>query len=173
MGISINKQSKFVCLAMALIMALGIFLSAGTSVYASEQNKSILSEQEKYQQISEESLTDLFSSIEAIPDSVLNSNDSVEANKYLQNFQTPEVSYRGWWECSLAIGGVLVTTAVPIAKLVKIKRLVKALGGGVQAAKIIFGASLAGEKWAALGGAAKDLVLELAGVTSVKKACFG
>lgn len=38
MDISLQKHSKFVCLAMSLILALGIFLSAGTSVYAAEQD---------------------------------------------------------------------------------------------------------------------------------------
>lgn len=50
MGISLHKHSKFVCLAMALIMALGIFLSAGTSVYASTEynsNKQLLSSSEQ------------------------------------------------------------------------------------------------------------------------------
>lgn len=36
MDISINKQSRFICLTMAIIMVLSIFLSAGTSVYANQ-----------------------------------------------------------------------------------------------------------------------------------------
>lgn len=36
MEVQISRKSKFFCLAMALLMALGMFISAGTSVYASE-----------------------------------------------------------------------------------------------------------------------------------------
>lgn len=39
MDTSISTQSKFICLVMAIIMILGIFISAGTSVYAAEQTK--------------------------------------------------------------------------------------------------------------------------------------
>ncbi|MCM3342160.1 hypothetical protein M3650_26950 [Paenibacillus sp. MER TA 81-3] len=78
----------------------------------------------------------------------------------------------GAWECGIAIAGLVVTTAIPIAKIVKIGKLVKSLGGVVEAAKTIWGASFASEKWKALGSAAKDLVAELAGITAVSKACF-
>lgn len=38
MKTSLHKYSKFVCLAMTLIITVGIFLSAGTNVYASSTN---------------------------------------------------------------------------------------------------------------------------------------
>lgn len=37
MELQVTKKAKFFCLAMALLMTLGIFISAGTSVYASDQ----------------------------------------------------------------------------------------------------------------------------------------
>lgn len=37
MELQVTKKAKFFCLVMALLMALGIFISAGTSVYASDQ----------------------------------------------------------------------------------------------------------------------------------------
>lgn len=37
MEVQISRKSKFFCLAMALLMAVGMFISAGTSVYASEK----------------------------------------------------------------------------------------------------------------------------------------
>jgi hypothetical protein len=39
MDISMSKKSKFVCLAMTALMTASIFISAGTSVYASEQDQ--------------------------------------------------------------------------------------------------------------------------------------
>ncbi|HBI1562986.1 TPA: streptococcin A-M57, partial [Enterococcus faecalis] len=36
MGLQVLKKSKFFCLAMALLMMLGMFVTAGASVYASE-----------------------------------------------------------------------------------------------------------------------------------------
>lgn len=44
------------------------------------------------------------------------------------------------WSCSLAIGELLVTNAIPIAKLTKIKKYVKALGGAWETAKLLVGA---------------------------------
>ena len=37
MELQVTKKAKFFCLAMALLMTLGIFISVGTSVYASDQ----------------------------------------------------------------------------------------------------------------------------------------
>lgn len=37
MELQVTRKARFFCLAMALLMALGIFISAGTSVYASDQ----------------------------------------------------------------------------------------------------------------------------------------
>ncbi|MFI3605831.1 hypothetical protein [Vagococcus fluvialis] len=169
---NILKKTKLLCVIGLLIIGLVPFSFASTSVYAAEDN-TFSAEQNKYSQVSESEIESLLSTIENIPDNILESGSTSEANDYLEPFSNNVISPMGAWECSLAIAGLVVTTAVPIAKLAKIKKLVKSLGGGVKAAKIIFGASLASEKWSALGGAAKDLVLELAGITSVKKACFG
>ncbi|WP_430394367.1 hypothetical protein [Enterococcus faecalis] len=41
------KTSKLFCLTMALIMVLGIFISAGTNAYAAENNEADLAQLEK------------------------------------------------------------------------------------------------------------------------------
>ncbi|MBO1126606.1 hypothetical protein FQS96_14285 [Enterococcus faecalis] len=46
MELQVSRKSKFFCLAMALLIALGMFISAGTSVYAAEVNNDI-SEEDK------------------------------------------------------------------------------------------------------------------------------
>ncbi|PEF36175.1 hypothetical protein [Bacillus wiedmannii] len=150
------------------------------SAFATEKNN-FEEQREIYNQVKENSIADVFSQIENIPDEILNTNNETEINEYLKksnstirvgNDESLVRVKRGWWDCSLAISALLVTTAIPVAKLVKIKKLINTLGGGAEAAKVIWGASLSSEKWAALGGVAKDLVLELVGINSVKKACF-
>lgn len=84
MEISIQKHSKFVCLAMTLIMALGIFLSAGTSVYAAEQSKSY---QDEISKISKE-LEDLFTNGIQISDN----SYSVNTEYLTQNYSSDEIS---------------------------------------------------------------------------------
>ncbi|RTK76580.1 hypothetical protein DRJ71_17645, partial [Enterococcus faecalis] len=44
MELQVTKKAKFFCLAMALLMTLGIFISAGASVYASELDNEISKE---------------------------------------------------------------------------------------------------------------------------------
>lgn len=84
MEISIPKHSKFVCLAMALIMTLGIFLSAGTSVYAAGQSES---SQEEISKIAKE-FEDLFTNgIQITGDSY-----SVNTDYLTQHYSSDEIS---------------------------------------------------------------------------------
>ncbi|WP_458120759.1 hypothetical protein [Paenibacillus sp. Z6-24] len=171
-----------------LFLSLCTFMAtsfSGSAIAATEVNDN---ERAKFHSTSQESIENVLQDISNIPDEILNTNDADTINNYLINSgspirvtnseQTPvlpdnsgSISTNGAWDCGLSIAGVLVTTAVPVTKIVKIAKLVKALGGSAEAAKIIWGASFTSEKWAALGGAAKDLVAELAGITAVKKAC--
>lgn len=57
--------------------------------------------------------------------------------------------------------------AILIAKLTKIKKYVKQLGGAVETAKLLAGATTAKEKAAILSA----LVAELTGFTNVKTSC--
>ncbi|MCP3028713.1 hypothetical protein [Halobacillus sp. A5] len=125
-----------------------------------------------------ENLTPSLEAIVEIPDELLESGNSEAINQYFADRGIDSHIYnsekgdeasvimqtQGWWGCSLAISQILVMNAIPIAKLVKIKQYVKALGGVKETAKLLVGATTPGEKTAAL-------VAELTGFTNVKKAC--
>lgn len=74
--------------------------------------------------------------------------------------------------CVAAITGVIVTTAFPAAKLFKIAKLVKELGGGFKAARLIVGGATDAERSAALKETIKMLAAELSGVAAISVGCF-
>lgn len=74
--------------------------------------------------------------------------------------------------CAGAIAWLIASTAIPVAKILKIKRLIDTLGGVTKAVRIFWGASFSWEKINALGGAAAALGAELIGITAVKQKCF-
>ena len=75
---------------------------------------------------------------------------------------------RSFWGCVGALGTLLVTTALPAARILKIKKYVKSLGGVTDAVRYLLGI-----KGAASGGEAlKNLILELSGIASVTDNCF-
>jgi hypothetical protein len=75
-------------------------------------------------------------------------------------------------KCVAAIVQLLATTAVPAAKLLKIKGYIKALGGAKQAVKLMLGATSKAEKLKAGGEILVNLSAELLGINSVKSNCF-
>lgn len=77
-----------------------------------------------------------------------------------------------FWGCAAAVAGVIASTAFPAAKILKVKKLIKALGGVKSAIKIMAGASFSYEKMRALGGAAAALAAELTGIGAVRSQCF-
>lgn len=117
-----------------------------------------------------EDATVLLSIIESIPDEVLFEGD--EATHEWIEERTSWDQKADKWSCAGAIGVLLVTTAVPAAKLLKIKRLIKDLGGAKEAAEIMWKASFRYEKLKAMGGVIGDLVMELVGINEVRKECF-
>jgi hypothetical protein len=111
--------------------------------------------------------------IEEIPESVL-----LSGNLALQTWVAtnhPEL-LRGTRAdivgCAGAIAWLIASTAIPVAKILKIKKLIGALGGVSKAVRIFWGASFSYEKLKALGGAAGALAAELLGITSVQQKCF-
>ncbi|MEW4372274.1 hypothetical protein [Paenibacillus kandeliae] len=171
-----------------LMFMLALLTATSFSNQSASAAEASNNEREKFNSVSQDSIEQVLNDLTSIPDEILNTNDADTINNYLISVNSPirvtdstngsapiegsgSISTNGAWDCGLAIAGVLVTTAVPVTKIVKITKLVKSLGGATEAAKIIWGASFTSEKWAALGGVAKDLVAELAGITAVKKAC--
>ena len=72
-------------------------------------------------------------------------------------------------KCVVAIVHLLGTTAIPAAKLLRIKKCIKALGGTKQAIKLVLGATSPAEKLK-VGGQA--LAAELLGISTVKNNCL-
>ncbi len=104
--------------------------------------------------------------IEHVPDELLENGSEDEIKKYFED-ALPNIQTYGVWECSLAIGKLLVTNAIPAAKLLKIKKYIKELGGAWNAAKLLVGATSAGEKLQAL----KKLISLITGYSNVKEKC--
>ncbi|KZC95751.1 hypothetical protein [Clavibacter sp. Sh2126] len=116
--------------------------------------------------------------VEQIPDDVLVQGDAATqqwlaanapANTAPEGMVSTQASVLG---CGAAIATVIASTAFPAAKILKVKALIKSLGGVTEAAKIMWGASFSYEKVQALGGAAAALAGELIGVTQIKEQCF-
>lgn len=74
--------------------------------------------------------------------------------------------------CAGAIAWLIASTAIPAAKILKIKKLINGLGGVAKAVQLFWGASFNYEKLKALGGAAAALGAELLGIAAVKQQCF-
>jgi len=117
--------------------------------------------------------------MEQIPDDVLLQGDAATQQWLAANTPTPSSTGTGMVTtqasvlgCGAAIATVIASTAFPAAKILKIKALIKSLGGVTEAAKIMWGASFSYEKVQALGGAAAALAGELIGVTQIKEQCF-
>lgn len=114
--------------------------------------------------------------IDDIPESVLLQGDEATrqwiSEHLVQGSNIEGVATRaGFLECSGAILLAIGTTAIPVAKVLKIKKLMNSLGGVNEAIKIMWGASFSYEKLQALGGAAAALGAELLGIAAIKTAC--
>lgn len=80
-----------------------------------------------------------------------------------------------WWKVAKCVGAIvqlLATTAVPAAKLLRIKKYINALGGAKQAVQLLLKATSRAEKLKAGGEVLVNLAAELSGISSVQKACF-
>lgn len=85
------------------------------------------------------------------------------------------IARASWWKiakCVAAIVQLLATTAVPAAKLLRIKKYIEALGGARQAVELLLKATSKAEKLKAGGEALVNLSAELLGISSVKSNCF-
>ncbi|KAK0671717.1 hypothetical protein QBC41DRAFT_315404 [Cercophora samala] len=146
-------------------------------------------------------LDHLFAEIERIPDDVLEKGDEVlhqwlvangdrepetalkrdtdyvdAVEENLSLLERGELAARAsLWKiakCVAAIVQLLATTAVPAAKLLRIKKYIKALGGAKQAVKLMLGATTKAEKLKAGGEILVNLSAELLGISTVKNNCF-
>ena len=139
-------------------------------------------------------LNSFFSTLENIPDSVLEQGDDALDKWLLEHgMREPGVTPKrsdetsrseppaalqaraSWWrvaKCVAAIVQMLATTAVPAAKIFRIKKYIEALGGAKQAVQLLLGATSRAEKLKAGGEVLVNLSAELLGISSVKNNCF-
>ena len=111
--------------------------------------------------------------ISEIPDSVLLAGDAAVQSWMTGNH--PELIQGARADivgCAGAIAWLIASTAIPAAKILKIKKLIDGLGGVAKAVQLFWGASFKWEKIQALGGAAAALGAELLGIAAVQQKCF-
>ncbi|MBU0279387.1 hypothetical protein [Gemella sp. zg-1178] len=179
-----NKKFKFTSAILAsslLITPISALVSNYDNVAKAENFK------KKNIKLSEEDIRYLetfFNQIEKIPEDLLLNGNSKEIKNYLIKNKIPLNIYndnigetkdsifiiqpRGFWGCVGSLGTLIVSTAVPAAKILKIKKYVKHLGGVTDAVRYLLGI-----KGAESGGAVlKSLILELSGIASVTESCF-
>jgi len=146
-------------------------------------------------------IVSFFSTVENIPDSVLEKGDEA-LNTWLINqgyrpaasaptgngtatkrfieladidIEERDLVQRDIWKTLKCIGAfsqLIITTAIPAAKIFRIKRFINELGGIKQTVQLLLGATSWAEKVKAGGQVFVLLVAELTGITSVKSACF-
>jgi hypothetical protein len=128
---------------------------------------------------SRQSFEDLLLYISRIPDGVLRQGDAA-TNEWIRNNARGSNSHRlsdqrteaDALGCIGSVGAILAGVLVPAAKLLKIKQLIKDLGGAFSAARLLVGAGTAAEKTEAIATALGFLVAELIGIKGVRDNCF-
>lgn len=117
--------------------------------------------------------------LDSIPDDVLRTGDAGTAAWFREHAGSADDAERGWETmqasflgCAAAIAMVIASTAIPAAKILRVKRLIDELGGVARAVQILWGASFYYEKLQVVGGAALALAGELLGITSIRTECF-
>lgn len=142
------------------------------------------------------SLDRLFAEIEAIPDEILEEGDEAlhqwlvanghraddanlkrdvdDANLSIFDRSALVARASAWKiaQCVAAIIEVIATTAVPAAKLLRIKKYIKALGGTKKAVKLLLSATTTEEKLRVGGQALVRLAKEVLGISSIQSKCF-
>jgi hypothetical protein len=124
-------------------------------------------------------MEELLGVIDRIPNSVLMQGEKATHQWIEKDLSSKSISVGGqviaqpgsFWSCSSFIVGLLAGHALPIAKIMKIKKYMNALGGVKEAIQLMWGASFNYEKMQALGGALGLLAAELAGVAGIEKSC--
>ncbi len=182
------KVSRLVSLSAASVVSISMIVGVGATAHAAppvpvakravlQGPQSVLDAQGQTAQLLE--------LIAAIPDSVLLQGDAAKNAWIAERLVASGLPAsavasldgsgtvpEGFLQCTGAILLLIASTAIPAAKILKIKRLMNSLGGVTEAIKILWGASFSHEKLKALGGAAAALGAELLGIAAVKEACL-
>lgn len=134
-----------------------------------------------------------FSTISAIPDSVLEAGDDATETWLKENgfkaaaapasravvegaVADPELAKRIDWvkvaKCVATVTSAIATNIIPATKLLKIKKLIGELGGVKSAIQLMIGATTTAEKLKVGGEALVELSKAFLGITAVEAACF-
>ncbi|KAL8647678.1 MAG: hypothetical protein Q9226_006339 [Calogaya cf. arnoldii] len=135
-----------------------------------------------FDEADEGTLEEAFRAIEDIPDSVLDDGDAAVAawaNAHMPSTQVAvrsELAPRQDWfqigKCALAIVGAIAENAFPIAKLRRLRDLVKVLGGARAVAKMLLKAKSIKQMIIIGGPELADIAEILLGVQKVVNECF-
>ncbi len=132
-----------------------------------------------------------FNALASIPDDVLAQGEEA-VNKWFveNNYRSGSVELaadadaddavtdleaRGFWQVTKCVGSIMWaigSTAIPVAKIARIKKYIEALGGVKKAVQLMLGATSKAEKLKAGGQALVNLSAELLGISAVKANCF-
>lgn len=180
-----SLRSRSIAGSLAVAVALSIFTvpvnatpAQTTEVPASEPGAISPANLDPALDAEARDLEDGLEYILSIPDEVLLQGDAatqawVKENSPSENasggVSTAAVSVLG---CTTAIVGMIGGNLVGAAKLLKIKKYIKELGGVKDAVQLMWGASFSAEKMMALGGALGSLAAELTGVAAIRDKCF-
>lgn len=194
------KKFSLLSLVFLLLVANGNFVFAKeemdkTSGVKVNANEEIFDFEKMSQNFEEESsvkfclvngfnrITSFLKAIESMPDELIERSNPEEIDSYFRgigiivttyndNNEVKNRSKRNAWDCSLAISTLLVTNALPVTKITKIKKYIKSLGGVTKAAKELFGSGSTEQKTDKALIALGALVAELTEINTVKKDCF-
>jgi hypothetical protein len=173
-------RNNYLLKAFLTLVSFSLILLLVTPNIANAQSDEI---GQTFSEVKVKELIPTLEAIDEIPMELLESGDSEAINKYFSDNLGIEthiyneaageeppliIQPMGWWSCSLAVAEVLAMNAIPIAKITKIKKYIDALGGVKMAAKLLTGATNAGEKAAMVSA----LIGELSGFTNVANACW-
>lgn len=111
-----------------------------------------------------------FTIVMSIPDSVLAQGD-LATQAWLQAHygHLPQADF---WGCAWALGQLIVSTAIPAAKLLKLKKAIQALGGVQNAVRLLAQHGFNANSLKRLGGAAYELVEIILDIKDVREKCF-
>lgn len=130
-----------------------------------------------------------FNAIASIPEEVLAEGEEATNKWFIENnYRSAAVELatdadeaaaaleaRGFWQVTKCVGSVMWaigSTAIPVAKIARIKKYIEALGGVKKAVQLMLGATSKAEKLKAGGQALVNLSAELLGIAGVKANCF-
>lgn len=134
-------------------------------------------------------LEPLLNAIAVMPDELLENGTNVEINNYFKKYNIKTNFYNeaigetkddviimlpraNFWGCVGSLAWLIGTTAIPIAKIGRIKNYINALGGVKSTVQLLWGASFSYEKIVAAGGALAGLGQEILGIKGVADNCF-